>query len=190
MNGESTIRTGTGGLASPECRPSGRSGRSSRAPWRRRLSSSRTSGHRASEWPRSIAWVVTGLALAIVAALPRSSGADDSECVPRVVELEPGKMRIWGTDGSSKRIDSSELRNSSESRNSICILEVIKDRPRYKVSIPHGKWKGVWLIKRRDVAQTEGLEDPECPPSIIHAGVEIRSERAGGVRAIGEEPCD
>lgn len=182
MNGESTVRTGIAGLASLEYRLSRRAGRSSRASWRGRLSLSRTSGRRASEWPGSIAWVVAGLAFVIVAAGPHSSGADDSECVLRIVEFEPGKIRLRGTDGTSKKADSSELPER------ICVLEEVTGRPQYKVSIEGGRWEGVWFIKRRNVMQVEG-KGAECPPSIISASVEIRSERVGGVRAIGEEPC-
>ena len=122
--------------------------------------------------------------LVIAAAGPHSTPADDSKCVPRVVELEPGKIRLRAADGTSKRVDSAELQGD------ICVLEVVEDRPQYRVSVADGEWKGVWFIRRRNVARIEGLRKFICPPPTIVTSVEIRGGREGGVRAIGEEPCD
>ena len=122
--------------------------------------------------------------LVIAAAGPHTTPADDSTCVARIVELEPGKIRLRAVDGSSTRVDSAKLPDE------ICVLEVVKDLPRYRVSIADGEWEGAWFINRRNVVRIEGLSKPECPPREIVAIVEIRGEREGGVRAIGEEPCD
>lgn len=184
MKGKSTIRTGAGGLSSPRSRDSSHANRSPRATWRRRLLLSQTSGRRASHRPGSIARLAGGMLLAIAAACPHSTVADEPECPVEIVELEPGKIRLRGADGTSKRVDSAELLKP------ICVLEVVEERPQYRVSVADGKWEGVWLIKRRNVVRIKGLVNVECSRSTISAGVEIRSERAGGVRAIGEEPCN
>lgn len=161
MNGKSTIRGGTG-----------------------RLSLSHTSKRRASVPPGAIAWVVAGMLLAIAAACSHSTDAGEPVCPVEIVELVPGKIRLQGADGTSKRIDSAELPTP------ICVLGVVEELPQYRVSVADGQWKGVWFVKRRNVVRIDGLVNVDCSRSTISASVEIRNERAGGVRAIGEEPCN
>ena len=183
MNGLSTVRTAGGGLSSPGHHDSSRAVPLPRAP-RRRRSMPHTFGPRAPGRSGAVARAVAGMLLVIAAAGPHATPADDSKCVGQIVKLEPGRIRLRAADGTSTRVDSAKLPDR------ICVLEVVEGLPRYRVSITEGEWEGAWFIKRRNVVRIEGLSKPECPPPEIVAIVEIRGEREGGMRAIGEEPCD
>ena len=97
-----------------------------------------------------------------------------------ILEFEPGKIRIRNSDGDSVRTESSRIPTP------LCVLEVLTDRPQYRVYVPDGEW----FVKRRKVTRIDATLNIECAPSVVTSKVEIRAERHGGTRAIGEEPCD
>ena len=189
MNGQSAFRTRTSWLSIRGNRSPSIGGRSSRASWRRWLLAFRTSAYPAPECPRSTAWVVAGLAFVIAAAGSHATDAGEPECVREAVEWESRKIRLKKDDGTSRRVDSADLPGN------ICVLERITNLPQYRIRILPGSVKGdpslegEWLVKRRNV-QIKGGVNVDCPDSKIFANVEIRKERVGGVRAIGEEPCN
>ena len=117
----------------------------------------------------------------ILIAYSHSVGAN--ECIGEILKMETGKIRISGSDGKSIRIDSSDMAMP------LCVLEVVADRPQYKVYIPDGEWKGEWLIKRRKVMEIDGALKVDCVPSIV-ATVKTKDTNLGGTRASGEEPCN
>ena len=114
----------------------------------------------------------------------QSVDAEERGCVGRILELDSGKIRIRNSDGDSVRIESSLLPMP------LCVLEVVTDRPQYRVHVTTGEWEGEWFVKRRKVTRMDATLNVECAPSIVSSKVEIRTERQGGTRAIGEEPCD
>ena len=144
---------------------------------------------RQGNMPAQRIWQAVSLVMAALASvspityLP-SANAEERECVGRILQMEPGKIRIRRSDGTSVRIDSSRLPTP------LCVLEVVTEKPRYKVYVVDGELKGEWSIKRRRVAKMEGAVNVECAATIVSAKLKIKDKRTGGVRAIGEEPCD
>ena len=134
-------------------------------------------------WHRAALLSAALVCVSLVTHLP-SADAEERKCVAWILQMEPGKIRIRGSDGTSARIDSSRLPTP------LCVLEVVAERPRYKVYVADGELKGVWSIKRRRVAKVDGAVNVDCAATIVSAKVKIKDKRTGGVRAIGEEPCD
>ena len=134
--------------------------------------------------------VAAGLlsAVAIAYLQPVSADAEKPVCVGYIHEFEPGKIRIRNADGKSEKVESSSL---TQRESGLCVIEVVTDKPQYKVHIPDGTFEGEWFVKRRKVVKTdEALKNVDCSRSEIIARVEPRSMSEGGTRAIGEEPCD
>ena len=102
--------------------------------------------------------------------------------VGRILELDSGKFAP-NSDGDSVRIELA-------APDAPVLLEVVTDRPQYRVHVATGEWEGEWFVKRRKVTRMDAMLNVECAPSIVSSKVEIRAERQGGTRAIGEEPCD
>ena len=93
-------------------------------------------------------------------------------------------IRIRDGDGVSRKVDSSRLPTP------LCVLEVTGKKSRYRVYVKDGELKGEWLVKRRKVAKVVGAVEVDCSAATVTAGVKIKDKRTGGVRAIGEEPCE
>ena len=116
---------------------------------------------------------------------PPLATADEDPCVAWIHQMEPGMIRIRGGDGvRMERVDSSRLPTP------LCVLEIVAEKPRYKVYVKDGELKGEWLIKRRKVSEIVGAVEVDCSAAIVTAKVKIKDKRTGGVRAIGEEPCE
>ena len=126
-------------------------------------------------------FLIAGLLSALPVAHLPSVIAD--ECVGRILKMEPGKVRLRKVDGESVRIDSAAIETP------LCVLEVVAELPRYRVFIPDGELKGVWLIKRRKVMEVEGALAVDCAPPVITM-LETRKSDSGGYRASGEESCN
>lgn len=127
---------------------------------------------------------LVSLLCAVAVGCLQPVGAEEKPCVGRILEFEPGKIRIRNSDGDSVRIEASRLPTP------LCVLEMVTDKPQYRVHVPDGKWKGEWFVKRRKVARTDTSLNVDCAPFRVTSKVEIRTEPKGGTRAIGEEPCD
>ena len=128
--------------------------------------------------------VATWLLSAVAIGCLQPVDAQERVCVANILEFEPGKIRIRNSGGDSVRTESSRIPTP------LCVLEVLTDRSQFRVYVPDGEWEGEWFVKRRKVTRIDATLNIECAPSLVTSKVEIRAERHGGTRAIGEEPCD
>ena len=135
--------------------------------------------HRLLRWPGALP---VGVLFSVILSA-HSHSVNANECIGKILKIETGKIRISQPDGKSVRIDSSDITMP------LCVLDVVAERPQYKIYIPDGKWKGEWLLKRRKVMEIDGSLRVDCIPSVV-ATVKIKDTNLGGTRASGEEPCN